>query len=1251
MRFKGTCCGMLLAFVLSGWAGNAEKGGFLPEFEALPPSLRMPRKANVSIAPEGHFLVNGTARYLPGVIFYEGTDFSIPYPAFGYPDSLKFLYENILDYEGLQRVGFDTVGLFTPTSWMSRFRKNYREKRDWKQYRRAADSGLPLYVDFTCSGWHHGALRADRDGLPKEAFLSGHFMPYNMLHPLGRRFYLEMWREGARTLRKLGAEPVCYELFNEPGPTVLSPEGRREFVRRMQAKYRTIDALNRVWKTNYSSFSEVGGFSRLAENPVRNIEWILFTEDVFYELCREGIRTIREVDPRPEAGFCIQPVNLRTNGINNYKINRLMSWISSSTGGGDSVQGHFLRGMADGKPISDGEMYTGNTRDSFRNAYLTEFSRGFNVSYLFKWDKRSMDWVTFRKTPDGKQEFDIEKSIAKARRSAEIFRYNVLNPWAVPTEALRGIQDAGRDIADVAFLFAPRDRGVPRQAALLYSYPTDHVAVALGHTCRRLLETYSLALEYAHIPQDMMFEEQLPEGRQNRYRVLIAAGVDAVYEKTPEYLRQFVRSGGTLLLGQEVLDRGELSLLRENNSFPGIRSGREIPSAEVSSFRWKKGEYVASLYKTTSPGAGWTALASIGSVPVLFERKEGKGSVLFLNASMPMESLGRFLRDLLAEKGIAPVCEVTDAETGKPVPSIEVNKAVRDGVTGYLIANRGLGSRLVEFRPPESGVFCRIDHRRAEAPRTILARENGACVLLLRPGDVVILAGGDRARLEKRFGKMPCLSREASLQEGRSILKQERAARKENRAAYQVDPNRIRTIDLRAHANRSFVDSVAGDGKGGWTDQGENSLRGVGWGIRNCAGVPMEFIRIDQNDNRACIVLGSKKMPDLPLAVRGIRVNCKGKNLYFLHATAWSGGHSFSYLVHYADGSTVEVPIRDGIEVGDWFRATSRAPGMTAYPGWWNSEGKGLYLWRWENPHPEKTIRSLDIVSQNRNSIPIVVAISVEQLSEEDAERRVLAFRKEKNGWFRLAEAFALPSGFEMGTLVLKLKMNWPLTLSFDKAFSLRPERYRAEKNGWRHVFVPLNALLKNPRASFSRFRLTPAEGVELAELSVLCWRKFPGLNPESGSITPVPWRAGQVALRIAGDCVELPILDKGTNWCGGFLEISPEVPVDGRTCSLLRFSCNSLPDSWGKYREVPGLQISVTGTDDAGGVLTTPYLPVKFAEKMDTDPATWQNAEVNMARASVWKKIRSVKKIHLQYTYVPVQRSGIILRNLHFSR
>ena len=1250
MKFYTELYGMLLALLISGMSGSAENPERFPEWKSLPSSSRMPRNADVSIAPEGHFLVNGTPRYLPGVIFYEGTDISIPAPAFGYPDSLKWLYENILDYEGLQRIGFDAVGMFTSTRWMARFRKDHKEWRNWTQYRRAVDSGLPLYVDFTCSGWHHGALRADRDGnLPKEAFLAGHFMPYNMLHPLGRRMYIEMWKDGARMMRELGAKPLYYELFNEPGPTVLSPEGRREFVRRMQAKYKTVDALNRVWKTSYASFSEVGGFGRLAENPVRNIEWILFTEDVFYELCREGIQAIREVDPRPEAGFCIQPVNLRTNGINNYRINTLMNRISSSTGGGDSVQAHFLRAMADGKPISDGEMYTGNTRLSFRNAWLTQFSRGFNASFLFKWDKRSGDWVTYRKTPDGRKVFDIEKSTEKAKRSAEIFRYNVLNPWAVPTDALRGIQDAKRDIADVSFLFAPRDRGIPRQVALLYSYPTDHVAVALGHTNRRLLEYYSLALEYVHIPQDMIFEEQLPEGRQNRYRVLIAAGVDAVYEKTPEFLRQFVRDGGTLLLGQEVLDRGELSLFREKNPFPGIRSGREIVDAEVSSFRWNNREYAASLYKTAVPGAGWKPLASIGTTPVLFERPEGKGRALFLNASMPMESLGRFLCDLLAEKRIYPVCGITDPETGKPVPSIEVNKAVRDGITGYLIANRGLGSRLVEFRPGESGVFCRISHRCQDAPRTLLLPENGTFALLLPPGEVVILAGGERAAVEKLFGKMPVVSREETLREARRILEQERTEREKSNVVYQVDPNRIRPIDLRAHANRAFVDKIEGDGKGGWTDQGENSLHGVEWGIQNCIGVPMEFIRIDQNDYKACIVLGSKKMPGLPLSVRGIPVNLKAKHLYFLHATAWSGGHSFSYLIHYADGGKVEIPIRDGIEVDDWFRASTRRPGMTAYPGWLNSERKGLYLWRWVNPHPEKTIRSFDIVSQNRNSIPIIVAVSAELASDEDAETRPLSFRREENGWFRLEKPFALPPAFQTGTLALTVKMEHPVRILADKAVFLRPEHYRSEK-GWRRVFVSLERILKNPRISFSRFSLTPAEEIEVGELSVLCWRKEPGLRPESGSITPVPWNSGQVALRLAGDTVEMPILEKGSSWCGGSLKIRPETPVDGEHASRLRFFYNSLPDQWGNYRTVPGLQISVCGTDSGGNEISTPYLPVKFMEKPDTDPATWQAAEVNMTRSANWKKFRAVKRINLQYTSVPVQRSGIALRGLLFA-
>lgn len=40
---------------------------------------------------------------------------------------------------------------------------------------------------------------------------------------------------------------------------------------------------------------------------------------------------------------------------------------------------------------------------------------------------------------------------------------------------------------------------------------------------------------------------------------------------------------------------------------------------------------------------------------------------------------------------------------------------------------------------------------------------------------------------------------------------------------------------------------------------------------------------------------------------------------------------------------------------------------------------RGLYLWRWQNPHPEKSIAAIDIVSANGDQIPLIAAISVEE--------------------------------------------------------------------------------------------------------------------------------------------------------------------------------------------------------------------------------------------------------------------------------
>lgn len=1013
MRYTAT---LLLIYILQ-FNIKAEEVQF-PSFTDLNPITLMPKDTAIQVAAKGHILVNGAPRYLPGTLYYEGVDNEFTVRNIGYPDTLRWLYNMPQDYKDSQRIGFDTVGTYIPVEWARKYNPKSGGLPIEQFYKRWALNGLPLYVDFTNAPWSHAHYVKYQEGKSPayEAFApGGSFFPWDLVHQDGRQLWIDMWTYGAKYLTEMGAKPIVYELFNEPYyNSGYRKHVRMEFIRRLQIKYSTITALNTAWHTNYASFSDVGEFKRVTDNQSLNIEWIIFNEDLFTEICTSGIAALRQVDKREDVRACFQPLHLRNNGINLYKANKVLNWVSSSTGGGDFLQGHFLRAIADGKPISDGEMYVGKTRKGFRNSYITEYSRGFNASYIFKWCSRAFDWKNVyipQKDEDGKTvkdingnivwqieedkngspilddngkpklAIDINETVARAKRCAENYGYMLLNPYGVPTEALKGIMDAKLDAIAVSDLFASRDRGVNRNVAFLYSYPTDHIAYALGHSNRKLLDLYAEAIEYAHIPLDIVCEEQLSENRQNRYKVVFAAGVDGVYANTPAYLEQYVRDGGVLFLGQETMDRNELSWPREINTFPNIITGEPVLYAESMSFSYNGKKYQASLYKKTAVNDEWKKIGFIEKEPVFFEKQIGKGKVYFLNAKMDANNLSAFLADFLSgQYSITPTCTVKDAFSGNQCYGIEVTKAQRGEFSGYIICNRGYGAVLAEFSDGNAKEYCLINHHDKDSPTTIMECKDDKVILQLSPNDNLILVRANREILERRFGDATIKSYESARREGIEWFEQKKQVAVQEEIAFPVDPNHIVPIDIRMYANRGFEDRIAGDGKGGWTDQGEMSLRGTPWGIQMCNGVPMDFIRVDQNAGKTCIVLGSKMMPDAPISVKGIKVERRVKNLYFLHATAWSGGHSFSYIIHYADGSSTAIPIRDKIESDDWaFNITNSGKSrMTAYKGWVNSEGRGLYIWRWSNPSPDKTILSIDIESMNNKSIPIVVAISAE---------------------------------------------------------------------------------------------------------------------------------------------------------------------------------------------------------------------------------------------------------------------------------
>ena len=76
-----------------------------------------------------------------------------------------------------------------------------------------------------------------------------------------------------------------------------------------------------------------------------------------------------------------------------------------------------------------------------------------------------------------------------------------------------------------------------------------------------------------------------------------------------------------------------------------------------------------------------------------------------------------------------------------------------------------------------------------------------------------------------------------------------------------------------------------GDGKGGWTDQGENSVPEMPTGRRVFEGIPFD---IAAKAGQQVIVLRGQSREAFPTRAE-VKVDKRGKALYFLHAAAWDG--------------------------------------------------------------------------------------------------------------------------------------------------------------------------------------------------------------------------------------------------------------------------------------------------------------------------------------------------------------------------
>jgi len=179
---------------------------------------------------------------------------------------------------------------------------------------------------------------------------------------------------------------------------------------------------------------------------------------------------------------------------------------------------------------------------------------------------------------------------------------------------------------------------------------------------------------------------------------------------------------------------------------------------------------------------------------------------------------------------------------------------------------------------------------------------------------------------------------------------------------WNVATDKAVKIDLRSWCTTGFKDEVGGDGRGGWTDQGDNDIRHIPTGELVWQGVPLRIIDPTTNNGKSCVMLRGKGREDLPDAVKGIRINGKAKALYFTHTAAWFYDRGVFYVIHYEDGTVEKIELVGNVNLADWWHPRD-LPGAAL--GWKDghpiSGGEvGVWMMRWQNPHPNKKITTID---------------------------------------------------------------------------------------------------------------------------------------------------------------------------------------------------------------------------------------------------------------------------------------------------
>ena len=193
----------------------------------------------------------------------------------------------------------------------------------------------------------------------------------------------------------------------------------------------------------------------------------------------------------------------------------------------------------------------------------------------------------------------------------------------------------------------------------------------------------------------------------------------------------------------------------------------------------------------------------------------------------------------------------------------------------------------------------------------------------------------------------------------------------------RYEPYTCVPVNMSKQANVGFRDDVDGDGKGGWTDQGENDIRMLKPGTIKICGLSFRVLDPKRNSGKSCLVFCGPRREHLLKSAELSAPSEPHECLYLLHAAASTPKTSApagTVRVEYTDGSRTEHTILCGRDVGNWLSPRHLPNGVVAWTGATQRAKVGLYLSKFKLSHTP--VRRLHFFGSGR-AVWMVVAASL----------------------------------------------------------------------------------------------------------------------------------------------------------------------------------------------------------------------------------------------------------------------------------